>query len=81
MGFFDRERASGQLGTAEELNEHLSAYCDENDLPAPEILRETDLSRVRQRRGELFAQWETIEPGGALELLFDPGSLAPSAVH
>jgi len=81
VGFFDRERASGQMGTAEELNEHLSAYCDENDLPAPEILRETDLSRVRQKRGELFAQWETIEPGGALELLFDPASCAPSAVH
>ncbi len=81
VGFFDRERASGQMGTAEELNEHLSAYCDENDLPAPESLTESDLSRVRQKRGELFALWEAIEPGGALELLFDPASLAPSAAH
>jgi len=81
VGFFDRERASGQMGTAEELNEHLSAYCDENGLPAPDKLTESGLSRVRQKRGELFARWETIEPGEALELLFDPASLAPSAVH
>lgn len=80
VGFFDRERASGQMGTAEELNEQLSAYCDENDLPAPEKLTESDLSRVRKKRGEVFAQWETIEPGGALELVFDPASVAPSAV-
>ena len=81
VGFFDRERASGQLGTAEELNEHLSAYCEENDLPGPEKLTESHLSHVRQKRGELFAQWETVQPGGALELLFDPASIAPSAVH
>jgi len=81
VGFFDRERASGQMGTAEELNEHLSVYCEENELPAPEKLTESDLSRVRQKRGGLFAQWEAVEPGGTLELLFDPGLLAPSVVH
>jgi hypothetical protein len=78
VGFFDRERASGQMGSAEEINEHLATFCAETELPRPEILTEEDLSRVRQRRGELFAEWEAVDPGGALELRFDPAALAPS---
>jgi hypothetical protein len=81
VGFFDRERASGQLGTADELNEHLASFCGENSLPSPEKFTESDLSRVRQKRGELFAQWEAVEPGGVLELRFDPDALAPSAAE
>ena len=76
VGFFDRERASGQMGTAEELNAQLAEFCDENELPAAERLAEQDLSGVRQKRGELFAQWEAVEPGDALELPFDPVTLA-----
>ena len=78
VGFFDRERATGQFGTADELNEHLTAFCGENGLQPPEPFAEEDLSRVRQKRGELFAQWETVQPGGVLELRFDPAALAPS---
>jgi hypothetical protein len=78
VGFFDRERASGQMGTAQELNEELAVFCEENGLPSPEKFTESDLSRVRQKRGELFAQWEGVEPGGVLELHFDPAALAPS---
>jgi hypothetical protein len=81
VGFFDRERASGQMGTARELSEELAAFCEENGLPVPEKFTEGDLSRVRQKRGELFAQWEAVEAGGALELRFDPVALAPSAAH
>src|SRR5258705_5887686 len=81
VGFFDRERASGQMGTAQELNEELAVFCEENSLPVPEKFTEGDLSRVRQKRGELFAKWEAVEPGGVLELRFDPGALAPSAAH
>lgn len=81
VGFFDRERASGQMGTAQELNEELAAFCEESRLPVQEEFTESDLSRVRQKRGELFAQWEAVEPGGVLELRFDPGALAPSAAH
>jgi len=79
VGFFDRERASGQMGTSPELNEEIAAFCEENGLPVPEKFTENDLSRVRKKRGELFAQWEAVEPGGVLELRFDPGTLAPSA--
>jgi len=75
VGFFDRERASGQVGTAEELNEHLTKFCGENGLPAPRQFTENDLSRVRQSRGELFTQWDAVEPGSSLELRFDPAVL------
>ena len=78
VGFFDRERASGQMGTADEINEELANYCEENGLAAPEKFTEQDLSRVRQKRGEVFAQWEAVKPGEALELPFD---LSPATVH
>ncbi|MDP9203489.1 MAG: hypothetical protein M3P26_16400 [Gemmatimonadota bacterium] len=78
VGFFDRERASGQMATAEELNEHLATFCEENGLPAPEKFTEEDLSRVRRKRGELFAQWDAVQPGDVLELRFDPAAPAPS---
>jgi len=78
VGFFDRERATGQIGTADELNGQLATFCAEHELPAPEKLTEEDLSRVRQKRAELFVQWETVQPGGVLELVFDPAALEPS---
>jgi hypothetical protein len=69
------------MGTAQEINEELAAFCEENGLPVPGKCTESDLSRVRQKRGDLFAQWEAVEPGGVLELRFDPVALAPSATR
>jgi hypothetical protein len=77
VGFFDHDRATGEMGTAEELNAYLATFGIENVLPAPEKFTDEDLSRVRQRRGELFAQWEAVQPGSVLELRFDPAALAP----
>ena len=79
VGFFDRERASGQMGSAQEINDEMAQFADENGLPAPEQLTERDLSRVRKRRSELFAQWDAVRPGEALELPFDPAGLVRSA--
>lgn len=81
VGFFDRERASGEMGTAAELNADLAAYCEENGIQAPEEFTEEHLSLVREKRGALFARWEAVEPGDALELPFDPGALAPYAAR
>jgi hypothetical protein len=67
------------MGTTEELNAHLAEFCEVNELPAPEKLTDDDLSRVRQKRGELFAQWDAVQPGDALELPFDPFTVARSA--
>ncbi|HEV7388818.1 MAG TPA: hypothetical protein VGN73_09410 [Gemmatimonadaceae bacterium] len=74
VGFLDLERASGHVGQAEDLNETLERFCGEHSLPAPKPLTDDDLNRVRQARGELFARWEAIAPGAALELPFIPGS-------
>ena len=79
VGFFDRERASGQMGSAEEINDELAEFAEENGLPVPEKLTEGDLSHVRKRRGELFSQWDAVRPGDALELPFDPAGLVRSA--
>lgn len=81
VGFFDRERASGEMGTAAELNADLAAYCEENGIQAPEEFAEEHLSLVRGKRGELFARWEAVEAGDALELPFDPAALAPHAAR
>jgi hypothetical protein len=72
VGFLDLERASGELVRAEDVNNRLREFCAENGLPAPGPLTEDDLARVRQKRGELFARWESVEPGDALELPYEP---------
>jgi len=70
VGFFDLERRTGEFGLADDLNQLLERFCSENSLPAPKVLTEEDLARVRQKRGELFARWDAVKPGDALELPF-----------
>lgn len=71
VGLLDLERASGALVTADDVNQRLAQFCAENGLPDPKILTDDDLSAVRQKRGELFAKWDAVEPGSALELAFE----------
>ena len=75
VGFLDLDRASGQVGTAKDLNAQLAQFCEQNELPLPEKLTDEDLSRVRQKRGELFARWDAVRPGDALELPFNSGAV------
>jgi hypothetical protein len=71
VGFFDLERRGGERGTAVELNQRVSEYCAENGLPPQRQFTEDDLDRVRAKRAELFAQWDAVQPGNALEVVFD----------
>ena len=71
VGFLDLERATGELNRAEDVNERLREFCVANGLAEPLPLSDKDLSRVRQKRGELFALWEAVKPGDALELPFE----------
>src|SRR6476659_5421832 len=71
VGFLDLERGTGELARAEDVNQRLREYCLETGLPAPTRLTDEDLWRVRQKRGELFAMWEAVRPGDALELPFE----------
>jgi hypothetical protein len=72
VGFLDLERGTGEIGHAEDLNATLTQFCAEHSLPTPESLSDEDLNRVRRMRGELFARWDAVRPGDALELPFSP---------
>lgn len=59
VAHFFAEHTSGECWPAE-------AFCES----LPRKLTEDELSRVRARRNELFAQWATVEPGGVINLKF-----------
>lgn len=72
VGFLDTERASGTRWTADDFNDKAAAYHRDHGLTAPPpMLTDDDLVRVRQRRAELFDQWDAVPAGGTLELSFD----------
>ena len=70
VGFLDRERASGERLPAADLNADLAAFARDNGLPEPVQITDADLARIRQRRAELFAAWDAVASGEALELAF-----------
>jgi hypothetical protein len=69
VGFFDQERATGQLVSARGLNEHLAAHKEIHGLRAASI-SEGDIATVRETRAELFRRWDLLPPGDTLELRF-----------
>lgn len=71
VGLLDLERGTGERVRPEDVNHRLSEFCSQNGLPAPAPLTEDDLARVRRRRAELFAMWDAVKPGDALELPFE----------
>jgi hypothetical protein len=71
VGFFDQERASGVIGSCDDLNELVAQFCREMGIATPAILDDSDLWAVREKRGELFSKWDSVRPGDALELVFD----------
>lgn len=70
VGFFDLERRTGELASADELNRKIAEHCADHNFPAPRQLTEDDLARILARREELFVKWDAVEPGDALETLF-----------
>lgn len=72
VGFFDLERATCVLGTAEDFAWKITSYYADKGLPPMSFrLSQAQIDEVRRLRGELFAQWESLPPGDALELSFD----------
>jgi len=77
VGFLDVERASGTRWQAEDFNDKAATYYrDRVPGRASPTLSDKDLARIRQRRAELFAEWDAVAPGGTLELTFDLESKA-----
>jgi hypothetical protein len=70
VGALDVERGTGEFAQAADINRRLSEVCAENSLSCPAELSEDDLTRIRRKRAELFAAWEAVKPGDALELPF-----------
>ena len=72
VGFFDLERATGVIGTADDFNEKIVTWYRDNNRPVPALrLTETDIERIRTVRAEVFAKWRALPLGEALEIPFD----------
>ncbi len=77
VGFLDAERAAGERAAAGDFNDRIATYYREHfpGTPAP-TLTDDELARIRQLRAALFAAWDAVQPGRALELTFDGGAAA-----
>jgi hypothetical protein len=71
VGYLDTERAAGELWPAEQFHEQAMRHFAEHDLSGSFRLTEDDLTEIRGRRAELFAQWDAVPAGSSLELIFD----------
>jgi hypothetical protein len=71
VGFFDVERATGVLGSADDFNWKIQTFFENANAPVP-VFRMTDdaLARIRAVRAELFAQWRALPAGETLALGF-----------
>ena len=71
-GFFDLERATGFLGTAEEFNDKLRAWYADNKRTIPEFrMSDAQLARIREERARVFERWKALSPGETLEIPFE----------
>jgi hypothetical protein len=78
VGFLDGERASGTRWSIEELRASAASYAVQSGRPVDLGVREMDLDRIRERRGQLFGQWAALGAGETLELRFPvPSCHAP----
>lgn len=71
VGFLDTERAGNVRWTAADLNEKVALYYETHHIDALFNVTDDQLVQIRKRRAELFAMWEAVSPGDALELPFD----------
>ena len=71
VGMLDMERRTGERASPEELNQNVAEYAIENSLPQQRAITEEDLARVRANRAEMFAKWDAVRPGEALEIPFE----------
>ncbi len=71
VGFLDGERAGGVQWSAAELNDEIALNHETHGTFARATVTDDELARIRARMRELFARWDAVLPGEALELSFD----------
>jgi hypothetical protein len=72
VGFFDLERATGFIGTADEFNEKIQGwYADNKRMPPAFRMSDAQLAGIRDEREKAFALWKALSPGDTLELPFE----------
>jgi hypothetical protein len=71
VGFLDMERATGIILPAADLEEKARQYFEMHHIDRQFAITDKELGLIRQRRGELFAMWNAVAPGEALELPFE----------
>jgi len=72
VGFFDLERITSHPGTLDDFNEKIVTWYRDNHRPAPAFrLTQSDIDKIRSLRSEVFAKWQALPPGDALEIPFE----------
>ncbi len=71
VGLFDTERRTFTQLSAADFNDFVRLQCEARGVEPPRELSEKELTAVRQRRAELFRQWEVVAPGEELALTFE----------
>lgn len=74
VGMMDLERAGAACWTADALNAQAVTFAVDGGRPAPRLITDEELARVRSCARELHARWARIAPGESLELMFDRGA-------
>lgn len=77
VGMLDVDRAMRARGeppmTAAGMTALIAANYEAQGNPSPPVLTEDQLARIRARLEELFAAWESLAAGEAIQIRFGPG--------
>jgi hypothetical protein len=75
VGLFDAEHRGTERWSAAQFNEYATRFCESaGAMVSKPFITDEQIARVRRRLDELLAQWEAVEPGGTLELEFEPSA-------
>jgi hypothetical protein len=72
VGFFDAEHRGDRPWSAVEFNQFAQQYMEERSGAWNVVLTDEQLRRIREMVADLSKQWDDVEPGETLELLFKP---------
>jgi hypothetical protein len=79
VGFLDADQTSPIHVSADQLNDHAATFYRSLGAANPPVLTQDQLSRIRSRLHDLLNQLDSIQPGQALELSFDPDGKVDAA--